>query len=456
MFDDKNPDCEFDGKEKGMKRHVAVVGTGYWGKNLVRVFHKLGVLHAVCDSDPTRFQGLGLSAEVAKYDNLQAVLMDTVVDSVVIATPAVTHFELCRLVLETGRDVFVEKPLALTVKEGVALVKLAETKERILMVGHILRYHPAVIKLQEMITAGDMGKVEYIYSNRLNMGKLRTEENILWSFAPHDIKVGLLIPLNDMELPVLAREKDLFRKVGTVVVVSEPEVIDVCFDKLATVERIRSWGLRAPATFCELGDALQLIDRGQLSFPVVVKPRWGSGSIGVEYPHDRRELVLSYQLVQRRVFRSVLAGAGSADPDRCVIVQEFAKGQEYGLDVVNDLEGHNVAVFVKRKLAMRAGETDIAETVDNRELSRLGAEIGRRLGHVGNLDCDVFANDAELNVVELNPRFGGGYPFSHAAGADIPAALLAWARGEQPKAEWLEVIPGVRLSKCDRLVRYEL
>ena len=110
-----------------------------------------------------------------------------------IAAPAIMHFEFTRLALEAGKDVFVEKPLALTAREGEELVRLAEKNKKILMVGHILQYHPAVNRLKEIIAAGELGKIQYIYSNRLSIGKLRTEENILWSFAPHDISVILML-----------------------------------------------------------------------------------------------------------------------------------------------------------------------------------------------------------------------------------------------------------------------
>jgi len=115
-------------------------------------------------------------------------------------------------------------------------------------------------------------------------------------------------------------------------------------------------------------------------------------------------------------------------------------------------EGRYVTTFVKRKLSMRAEETDRAITVDDPVLSALGETLGRRLGHTGNLDCDVFVGDGEPAVVELNPRFGGGYRFSHAAGADVPAALVAWASGLTADACWLEASPGVASGKCDRLV----
>jgi UDP-2-acetamido-3-amino-2,3-dideoxy-glucuronate N-acetyltransferase len=113
------------------------------------------------------------------------------VDAVAIATPAVTHYEMTKRAIEAGKDVFVEKPLAIDVEQGQVLVNLAEKMKKILMVGHILHYHPAVIKLKQLFSDGALGNVQYLYSNRLNMGKIRTEENILWSFAPHDISVML-------------------------------------------------------------------------------------------------------------------------------------------------------------------------------------------------------------------------------------------------------------------------
>jgi UDP-2-acetamido-3-amino-2,3-dideoxy-glucuronate N-acetyltransferase len=115
------------------------------------------------------------------------------IKAVVIATPAATHFSVVKDALLSGKDVFVEKPLSLTVSQGKELVELAKEQNMILMVGHILQYHPAVLKLAEMIHKGELGQIRYVYSNRLNIGKLRTEENILWSFAPHDISVILML-----------------------------------------------------------------------------------------------------------------------------------------------------------------------------------------------------------------------------------------------------------------------
>ncbi|MFH1262552.1 MAG: Gfo/Idh/MocA family oxidoreductase, partial [Pseudomonadota bacterium] len=164
----------------------------YWGINLVRNFHALGQLSVVCDTSPDsrkkvaeKFPGVAIDGDPVK------VLSRNDIAGVVIATPAATHFDVARQALTAGKDVMVEKPLALHYSEAQELVALAKSRSRILMVGHILQYHPGLLKLKELITSGELGTLEYIYSNRLNLGKIRREENILWSFAPHDISTML-------------------------------------------------------------------------------------------------------------------------------------------------------------------------------------------------------------------------------------------------------------------------
>lgn len=171
---------------------VAVIGCGYWGKNLVRNFYTLGALHTVCDAtEAGRATATSLAPNTTIVAALDDVLTDPQIAGVVIATPAETHYTVVRKALESGKDVFVEKPLALTADQGAHLVRLAHEQKRILMVGHVLEYHPAITQLRQLIDSGALGKLQYIYSNRLNLGKIRTEENILWSFAPHDVAVIL-------------------------------------------------------------------------------------------------------------------------------------------------------------------------------------------------------------------------------------------------------------------------
>jgi len=172
-------------------QQVAVIGCGYWGKNLVRNFSNLGALAMVCDAT---HMGRAMAKELApkvEIVSLVEAVLEAPVTGVVIATPAETHYELVKQALEAGKDVFVEKPLALTYEQGTHLVRLAEVYERILMVGHVLEYHPAVLAMSTLVQQGALGKVHYIYSNRVSLGKVRREENILWSFAPHDVAVIL-------------------------------------------------------------------------------------------------------------------------------------------------------------------------------------------------------------------------------------------------------------------------
>jgi UDP-2-acetamido-3-amino-2,3-dideoxy-glucuronate N-acetyltransferase len=183
---------------------IAVIGSGYWGKNLVRNFHQLGVLKLICDKNENIVNQFKKQyTDIETCLDLEEIFSNEDIKAVVVATPAETHFAVSHKALSAGKHVFVEKPLALTETDGQQLVKLAERNELILMVGHILHYHPALIKLKELINSGELGKIQYLYSNRLNIGKIRHEENILWSFAPHDISVILML-LGEMPESVYA------------------------------------------------------------------------------------------------------------------------------------------------------------------------------------------------------------------------------------------------------------
>ncbi|TKB80812.1 MAG: Gfo/Idh/MocA family oxidoreductase [Nitrospira sp.] len=167
---------------------VACVGAGAWGANLVRNFGAMGALQVICDEDPNALKRAAKHCpDVPMVASYERVLADSTIAAVVLATPATTHAAMAKQALLAGKDVFVEKPLALTLADGREVVDLASRLQRILMVGHVLRYHPAVAALDRLIARGELGKLQYAYSNRLNIGKFRREENILWSFAPHDI-----------------------------------------------------------------------------------------------------------------------------------------------------------------------------------------------------------------------------------------------------------------------------
>ena len=177
-----------------MDKFVGLAGTGYWGRNILRNLHEMGVLHTACDSNAEALGEFKKKFPGACYtSSFDSMLGNGDIKALALATPAATHYKLAKKALLAGKDVFVEKPLALAVKEGAELVDIAEKENKILMVGHLLYYHPAIKKLQQLLSSGRLGKVYYIYSNRLNTGKIRTEENVLWSFAPHDISAILLL-----------------------------------------------------------------------------------------------------------------------------------------------------------------------------------------------------------------------------------------------------------------------
>jgi UDP-2-acetamido-3-amino-2,3-dideoxy-glucuronate N-acetyltransferase len=173
-------------------RNLALIGAGYWGKNLARNFHSLGALHTLGDLNPAILASYGDDySEVNKTGDINSIWGDPAITQVAIAAPAAHHYQLTEAALLAGKDVYVEKPLCLHAAEADHLVVLARERGRILMVGHLLQYHPMVRQLQSWVRQGELGLLQYISSHRLSLGKFRREENVLWSFAPHDLSVIL-------------------------------------------------------------------------------------------------------------------------------------------------------------------------------------------------------------------------------------------------------------------------
>ena len=264
-------------------------------------------------------------------------------------------------------------------------------------------------------------------------------------------KIDALFSLNDLELPILAEKKARFEAIGVKVVVSDPKVIDIAFDKYKTAQWVESLGLTAPKTYVRLEDCKKALAAGEIDFPLFMKPRWGSGSIGLESIADMEELDIYYGLLMKKIKKTILATASVGD--EYIMIQEKLTGSEYGLDIMNDLDGKNVGVSVKQKLAMRSGETDKAVTVDLPEVREMGRKIGEALGHIGNLDVDIMQRaDGAYCVLELNPRFGGGFPFSYEAGVNFPKALIQMIKGKSVDPQMLVPDYGRMFSKNDYLM----
>jgi carbamoyl-phosphate synthase large subunit len=264
--------------------------------------------------------------------------------------------------------------------------------------------------------------------------------------------IDLLVPVLETELPLLAARRHEFRAVGTTVLVSSSEVVATCHDKVASAIVLEGLGIRSPRTFLSLAATIDALRAGDLTFPVIAKPRFGVGSIGIQRADDVADLEMADRWCRKQTASRLLKPPRDTDPAGLVLFQEYLVGQEYGIDIVNDLAGNYVTTLVRRKLRIRAGQTDRAVTVADPRLELLGERIGRGLGHRGILDCDLFVDGDDLCVIDLNPRFGGGYPFSHAAGANLPAAFVAWIAADPVDPAWLRSRPDVTVARYDDFV----
>lgn len=215
---------------------VAVVGSGYWGVNHIRNFYQLGALRLVCDLNKERLAEIeDLYPEIETTTDFSRLLKHSDIDAVVLATPAEHHYNQAKECLLAGKHVLVEKPITITGDEALDLIKVAEKQKKILMVGHLMEYHPAVLKLQELINSGELGEIRHIRSNRLNLGKLRDQENVLWALGVHDLSIILML---------LGRDPVTISAVGEAILQEGIEdIVDVHldFDEKVTAHIHASW-----------------------------------------------------------------------------------------------------------------------------------------------------------------------------------------------------------------------
>lgn len=268
-------------------------------------------------------------------------------------------------------------------------------------------------------------------------------------------QIEAIISLFDIDLPILANNMEKFKTIGTKVIVSDTDVINKCNDKWHTYEFLKKEGFDQPKTYLKVETVLNDIKNQNLSYPLIVKPRWGMGSIGVYEAENEKELLVFYDKVKRNILESYLKYESLANIETSVMIQEKLKGQEYGLDVINDLEGNYQTTVVKKKIAMRSGETDCAITVNDDSLKQLGKKMSQSLKHIGNLDVDVFRFGNKNYILEMNARFGGGYPFSHLAGINLPLAIINWLKGDEHCDEYLKENFNVMAHKDINLIKID-
>lgn len=261
--------------------------------------------------------------------------------------------------------------------------------------------------------------------------------------------INMIFSLNDLEVGLLSENREEFEKeTGATLYVPPVKTLEICADKWLTYRFAKEAGIDTPATYLNLEDAKTALATGEITFPLIVKPRWGSASIGLFIVDSPEELVEGFIQCQRAVTKSILAELGS---ESSVIIQELIQGHEYGVDLLYGKKENFIGFTAKKKLAMRAGETDKAVTVDPKLFEALVAKISGMLPHRGNLDCDFLERDGKFYLLEFNPRFGGGYPFTHLAGANHVQMLINDYQ-DLPLPSY-EYKIGQGFAKCDTLVQ---
>ncbi|MEY8575496.1 ATP-grasp domain-containing protein [Oscillospiraceae bacterium 21-37] len=265
-----------------------------------------------------------------------------------------------------------------------------------------------------------------------------------------DKDIRLIVPLFDPDVLVLSKNCDVFAKKGIQVLVSKEEAVETCNDKWRTYQFCIKNQIHTPKTFLRVEDAKMSLSAGEVNFPVVIKPRWGMGSIGVYQADNMIELEILFLKCSREMAKTYIKSF--QNDDHVILIQEKLSGTEFGVDIINDLEGTFCCDIIKRKYRMRAGETDCAILEYDQKIDKLARYISERLGHIANLDADFFVEKDECYLLEMNARFGGGYPFSHMAGINLPAAIMKWIKGESITDELSAREDGFLLQKDIRLV----
>lgn len=241
------------------------------------------------------------------------------------------------------------------------------------------------------------------------------------------IDIQLIIPVIDPEIFILSKYRDLFLCDQIHILVSSPEVLEICYNKLKMNIFLDESNLLYPKTYHSLIDFLNAFQKGNIQFPVIVKPIYGSGSVETSIVNNIDEV--------KALFHEGL------------MIQEFIKGQEYGIDVLNDFDGNPIRCVIKKKIAMRSGETDKALTIKDELILQQSLILSKTLKHIGNLDFDIIKKDDKVFVIDLNPRFGGGYPATHAAGGKYLELIIRMLQGEVIEPKFNDYIDNLLVMK---------
>ncbi|SER32886.1 carbamoyl-phosphate synthase large subunit [Gracilibacillus ureilyticus] len=264
--------------------------------------------------------------------------------------------------------------------------------------------------------------------------------------------IDCIVPLNDWEVPKLASAKSEFLNKDIKVLVAEEDVVEKVRDKGKYRELLEPFEVKAPISYMNVEDAKKGLQSGEVDYPLIIKPRNGSASMGVDFANNLDEVQHAYDSAVKEILDSPLDDATSKEAHENVIIQEVIEGDKFSVDIFNDLDGNFVTSLVRKQLDMRGGDIDRCITENPPELMAVAEKIGSNLNHVGYMNADVYYNGKDYYVIDINPRFGGGYAFSHRAGANIPAAIIAMVKGDEVKKEWLIQKAGLELARHDTVV----
>lgn len=298
---------------------------------------------------------------------------------------------------------------------------------------YMVKYFKEVLKNEGKVYVcnSDNKSIAFKYADEKVISPLIYDKNYIPFLLEYCQKneIDIVISLFDIDLLMLARHKKEFEEIGTKVIVSDPQIVEVCNDKWKTYKFLKKNGFHTPLSLLNLNEVFEKITVGELKYPIIVKPRYGCGSISVAIANDDDDLRYLTKKVNKDIADTYLKYESLVTNDK-VIYQEYLKGQEYGADIINDLHGEMQNVIVRKKLAMRSGETDIAQLIDETVIKETLTRLGKVTKHIANMDCDVFLIDGVPYILEMNARFGGGYPFSHMGGCNLPKAIVNWAKGK--------------------------
>ena len=251
--------------------------------------------------------------------------------------------------------------------------------------------------------------------------------------------ITVLLSLFDIDLYVLALHAQDFVDAGIELVLAPADFIRICNDKYETYKFILSLGLKSARTYLSIDKVKEAMSKGQESYPIIIKPRWGMASMGIYKVENDEELDFFSRKSYKDIFSSYLKYESSMTKEAPIIYQQVIKCEEYGLDVLNDLKGNYIKTFAKQKVTMRSGETDLGRTADSKPFEEVGRKLAEASGHHGILSVDCFKDtDGTVYVNEMNCRISGHYPLAYLAGFDFPQLLADWLNGKPTNPKYLE------------------